>query len=141
MGSARETLLVVTVGICFLPAVLGMLWSLVAVVGMAADDEHFHWVNISEPLVFLLAGGAGLVGAAYMLQFLLNGRRDLPRLAMAIYTLMGLSVAGGGAWSFMSSGSPFLSVVFSAPFACGLLLLFLGRSYFSSANKTMEPTR
>jgi hypothetical protein len=141
MKPLPASLFTVEVAICFFPAMTGML---IWFGGFFLDlgNEHLTLSDHLEHAALLLAGSAGLAGAVYMFIYVMGGRREISRTAMALFTLCGLSLSGYIAAGFLRSGAPLLlTLPFSAPFLCGLHPLYLGRSYFSSANKTMEPTR
>jgi hypothetical protein len=136
-----RSLLIVEIGLCFVPAILGMVFWLTGFVAFFGS-EHFSWRAQMEPALALLAGGAGLIGASVMFVYILSGRRMMNRTAMFICLLAGLLLAARGTQVLFDSDEPmFFRLFFLAPFLGGLQLYYLGRSYFSAANKTMEPTR
>jgi hypothetical protein len=120
--------------------VLFMLW--VPAFFINFGNEHQSVLQQLATAVPIVAGVAGIVGGLTLLLFILCQTRLLSRRALLACSLAGLVLSGWAATGLlMSETTRFLSIVPAAPFVCGLHLLYLGRSYFTAANKPMEPTR
>ena len=77
-----------------------------------------------------------------MFVYVLSGRRMMARTPMLLCLFAGLLLAALGAEVLFDPDEPlFFRLFFGAPVLGGLQLYYLGRSYFSAANKTLEPTR
>src|SRR3712207_4937634 len=111
-----RNLLNVEIALCFMPAVLGMIFWMIGFVAFFGS-EHFSWRAQLEPALFLLGGGAGLTGACAMLVFVLTGRRMLTRIVMFLCLIAGLLLAAKGTELLFDPVEPlFFRLFFAAPF-------------------------
>jgi hypothetical protein len=130
MRSTQETALIAEVAVCFLPAgILFSFWCIGFLTNLG--NAHQSVVEQLEPVVFLLAGGAGLVAATSLLWFVLVGRKLVRSAQLLVCAIAGLCLSGWVAASFIFSGYVVFALIPAAPLFCGLHLLYLGRSYFT----------
>ncbi|HEY6645132.1 hypothetical protein [Povalibacter sp.] len=142
MSRTKRLLLAVEVAVCFLPLAFPLLWMLAVVVmtpifmvlsGHEAQSSSQGWLA-------LFGAALGILALVSMLSFVFGGRRLLSRGKMAALYSVGLLTLTLG-WIDDGSFDREAILYFVLPLFCGLHLLYLGRSYFHVANKTMEPTR
>jgi hypothetical protein len=144
MRRIAKALLVLEVTICFGPTLLALIWmsTVMAVpfVMSLRGHEHEGWSDWAGGLPQFLGTLLGCVAVLGLMCFVLVKDRLMPQSMLAVCCLAGLTTLTAAAFSQGSLSMPALFFLW-APALCGLHLLYLGRSYFIRANKTMEPTR
>src|SRR5262245_16188602 len=138
MRSISKALLAAEVAICFAPMAFAVLWmcAVMAVpfLMMLHGGGYEGWDEWTRGLVPFVAAFMGCTALVAMLSFIFGDVRLLAVSTMTICSLAGLlslvvEMVDHRTWDAESVA--FLV----APFLCGLHLLYLGRSYFSSASK------
>jgi hypothetical protein len=143
-GNARivKAALVCEVLVVFCPAWLCILIFWLPGFFINLGNEHQSAVSHIEYGILLVAALAGVTAACTLLMFVLFGTRLLSGRFALICSSAGLLLSGWAAVGFL--GSKDLKLFFlipAGPFLGGLHLLYLGRSYFTVADKNVEPTR
>jgi hypothetical protein len=121
-------------GICLFPAGLVLLMTAVSFLMMfSPEGVEEIWKSQLEAGLFLLVGGAGVVGACCMLMFVMDGRQTISRAAMAACCIAGLAVSAAASIDAIRHETPVPFLVLPlAPFLFGLHLLYMGRAYFKA---------
>jgi hypothetical protein len=144
MRRTTKVLLVLEVIVCFAPTLFALIWmSMVMAVPSAIllrKGEYLPWTDWVAGLPQFIGTLLGCVALLGMMCFVLGNQRLISQRTMALCCLAGFSTLSVAAVSDASLSTAALLYLW-APFLCGLHLLYLGRSYFIRANKTMEPTR
>ena len=124
-----KILLVLVTAICFLPVAAMAFFSLVALLVDAGGEAPGLLGNF-------LASASILAAAVSLANYILSGRRLISRSYLALTSLIGLFYGGIRTVSMFQIGPPYPAEFMIVPsFFLGLVLLYLGRSYFSGVNK------
>jgi hypothetical protein len=148
MSKICRTLLVAEMFIAFAPLCIG--WVLLVLLSLnylpAIGTPDFHWVSLVLMVGLCTAGAIGAVALNAMRVYLFwGGKRPLPRRRMIVFCAVAVSVLAALAAlsvpGMFGDTADYFGIVYIIPLLSALHVLWLGRSYFTGANKPLQATR
>lgn len=147
MSKTCRALLVAELLIAFAPLCLG--WIILIVLSLnylpAIGTSDFHWVSLILMVGLCIAGAIGAVALNAMRVYLFwGGKKLIPRRRMIVYCAVAVGVLAALAAlslpGMFGDISDYFGVVYIIPLLSALHVLWLGRSYFTGANKLLQAT-
>jgi hypothetical protein len=147
MNKTCRVLLVAELFIAFTPLCLGWIFLVVLSLNYlpAIGTSDFHWESLVLMVGLCVAGAIGAIALDAMRIYLFwGGKRSIPKRRMIVFCSIAVSVLAALAVlslrSTFGGDSNYLGVVYLVPLLSALHVIWLGRSYFTDANKPLHAT-